>query len=72
MMREGLYVYYFRGEPRAAADLPEGGFICCTTYKERRYVKDIDCMTLGYVVYIRPLAPAEIAENELISAPREG
>lgn len=71
-MREGLYVYYFRGEPRAAADLPKGGFVSSTTYAERRYMRDIDCMCLGYVVYIRPLTPKEIADNGLISAPREG
>ena len=62
------YKYYCIMRPPMPGVIPKGAMEVMT-FRERRYVPEIDRMAWGYVVYTRELCYAEINEYELISAP---
>lgn len=77
MLAEGLagtrrvYLYFATKAPIDAAKLPEDGYIAHVSHEERKYIRLIDDMAYGTVIYGRRLAPWEIVKLRLTSAPRE-
>ena len=65
-----MYRYYCIMRPTAQGAIQGGATKICS-YDDRLYVHEIDRMALGWVEYANPLTPAEIADYELISAPKE-
>lgn len=67
-----MHRYYCVMRPPAPGAIPRsrkmGNF---EAFTERRYIPEIDRMAWGWVEYMYPLTPAEIADYELISAPKE-
>lgn len=74
MYETDLYKYYCLMRPPMIGGLPidTALIVEAEVFEERRYVPEIDRMAWGWVVYNRPLTPKDIADYELISAPREG
>lgn len=66
------YVYYCKMRPPGPGTVPTRGLQRAQAFDERHYVPVVDCMAWGLVSYREPLTPREIADFELISAPREG
>ena len=64
------YKYYCIMRPPMPGAIPKGAMEV-RTYRERRYVPEIDRMAWGYVIYTRELCTAEIHEYELIAEPVE-
>ncbi len=62
------YKYYCIMRPPMPGGIPKGAMEV-RTFRERRYVPEIDRMAWGYVIYTRELCYPEISEYELISAP---
>ena len=65
------YRYYCRMRPPAPGAVPFELGALCKVFDERQYVPEIDCMAWGWVEYDHPLSPKEVADYELLSAPRE-
>ena len=64
------YKYYCIMRPPMPGGIPKGAMEI-RTFRERRYVPEIDRMAWGYVIYTNPLCMAEISEYELIAAPND-
>ena len=64
------YIYYCPMRPPAPGAIPTFGLQYIAAYDKRRYDMTVDRMVWGFVVYNRPLSPSEVAEYELVSAPR--
>ena len=62
------YKYYCIMRPPMPGGIPKGA-LEVRTFRERRYVPEIDRMAWGYVIYTRELCYAEIREYELIAHP---
>lgn len=60
--------YYCIMRPPMLGTIPKGAMEI-QTFRERRYVPEIDRMAWGYVTYTRELSHAEIHDYELIAAP---
>ena len=56
--------------PPAPGAVPTRGLVEMESFDQRRYVEIVDRMAWGWVGYKEPLTPSEVAEYELISAPR--
>lgn len=69
----GVHRYYCVTRPPTLATIPldDFGWINIESLDERQYVPEIDRMVWGWVEYDRFLTPKEVADYELISAPRE-
>lgn len=68
-----MYRYYCILRPPMPGAVPyiEGNHWEGRTFTERRYIHEIERMAWGWWEYENPLTPAEIADYELIAAPRE-
>lgn len=67
-----MYRYYFT-ENKASHNLCliPSGMQAVMSYREHRYIPKIDRMAWGWLGYENPLSMADVAEYELIAAPRE-
>lgn len=66
-----MFKYYCILRPPMIGGIPHQMLREAETFTERRYVPEIERMAWGWVEYENPLTPAEIADYELIAAPRE-
>lgn len=68
-----MYRYYCIKQPKGLCAVPyiEDAYMDGETFREARYIPEIDCMAYGWVEYENPLTPAVIAKFKLIAAPRE-
>lgn len=68
-----MYRYYCTKQPKGLCAVPyiEDAHMDGETFREARYIPEIDCMAWGWVEYDTPLTPAVIAQFKLIAAPRE-
>ena len=65
-----MYRYYCIMRPPAPGAIPRGAALT-NAYEERQYIPEIDRMAWGWVEYMNPLTPAEIADYELMAEPNE-
>lgn len=65
-----MYKYYCVMRPPAPGAIPYGPRYTCE-FTERRYIPEIERMAWGWLGYDSPLSMTEVAEYELIAAPRE-
>lgn len=65
-----MYRYYCIMRPSFPGMIPTISCFGCD-YGERRYIPEIERMAWGWLECENPLTPAEIADYELIAAPRE-
>lgn len=66
-----MYRYYCIMRPPMIGGIPHQTLWEAETFTERRYIPEIERMAWGWLEYENPLTPAEIADYELIAAPRE-
>lgn len=67
-----MYRYYCIMRPPMIGGVPHGGILqAAECFAERRYVPEIERMAWGWLEYENPLTPTEIADYELVAAPRE-
>lgn len=67
-----MYRYYCIMRPPIIGGIPNGNTLQnATAFIERRYIPEIERMAWGWLEYENPLTPAEIADYELIAAPKE-
>ena len=64
------YKYFCPMRPPQPGAVPKEGLQYVEFFKGRKYVFQIKEMAWGYVVYNRPLTAEEIADYELIPAPK--
>lgn len=66
------YRYYSIMRPPMIGAIPNSAMIVdAMAFDERQYIPEIDRMARGWVEYDRPLSMKDVADYELISAPRE-
>lgn len=68
---ERVHLYFATKAPVSTDKLPEDGYIAHVNHDERKYIRLIDDMAYGTVIYGRRLKPWEIEMLRLTSAPRE-
>lgn len=66
-----MYRYYCIMRPPMIGEIPHQTLWEAETFTERRYIPEIERMAWGWLEYENPLTPAEIADYELLAAPRE-
>ena len=68
-----MYRYYCTKQPIRLCAVPyiEDAYMDGETFREGRYISEIDRMAWGWLEYENPLSMAEVAEYEIVAAPRE-
>lgn len=67
-----MHRYYCIMRPPAPGAIPRSRKMGnVEAFTERRYIPEIDRMAWGWVEYMYPLTPAEIADYELMAEPKE-
>ena len=66
------YVYYCPKRAPVLGNVPLNGLMYVETFRECKYMPDIDGFAWGWAVYNRELGPREIHDYDLIIKPREG